>query len=90
LSSVSLYHAMLGDRREALDYLQRALRIEPKRPDLLLNGAIANQQLGDEEQALNYLEKSVAAGLPPDSLRDLPNFDSLREKPRFKKLVPQR
>jgi serine/threonine-protein kinase len=86
LSSVSLYRAMLGERAVAVDYLQRALRLEPKRPDLLLNAAIAYQQLGDQEKALDYLEKSVAQGLPPESLRDLPNFDSLRDKPRFKML----
>jgi len=90
LSSVSLYSAMLGERASAIDYLQRALRLEPKRPDLLLNAALAYQQLGDQERALDYLEKSVGGGLPPESLRDLPNFDSLRDNPRFKKLFPQR
>jgi serine/threonine-protein kinase len=90
LSSVSLYLSMLGQRGAAVDYLQRALRIEPKRPDLLLNAAIAYEQLNEEGKALDYLGKSVAAGLPPESLRDLPNFDNLRDKPRFKKLFPQR
>lgn len=86
LSSVSLYHAMLGERTAAVDYLQRALRIEPRRPDLLLNAAIAYQQFREENSTLDYLEKAVAAGLPAESLRDLPNFDSLRDKPRFKTL----
>jgi len=90
LSSVSLYRAMLGEREPAVDYLERALRLEPKRPDFLLNAAIAYQQLGEEGRALDYLEKAVAAGLPAESLRDLPNFDSLRNKPRFQKLFPQR
>jgi tetratricopeptide (TPR) repeat protein len=90
LSCVSLYRAMLGERTVAIEYLERALRIEPKRPDLLLNAAIAYQQLGEGERAVDYLEKAVAAGLSPESLRDLPNFDSLRDKPRFKKLTPQR
>ena len=89
LSSISLYHAMLGERTAAVDYLNRALGIEPKRPDLLLNAAIAYQQLREEDRALDFLERAVAAGLPPQSLRDLPNFDSLRDKPRFKKLFPQ-
>jgi len=90
LSSVSLYRAMLGERIQAVNYLERALRLEPKRPDLLLNAAIAYQQMGEPERALDYLEKAVAAGLPAESLRDLPNFDSLRNKPRFQKLFPQR
>jgi tetratricopeptide (TPR) repeat protein/predicted Ser/Thr protein kinase len=89
LSSISLYHAMMGEHTAAIDYLNRALRLEPKRPDLLLNAAVAYQQLGEEDHALDFLERAVAAGLPPQSLRDLPNFDSLRDKPRFKKLLPQ-
>jgi tetratricopeptide (TPR) repeat protein len=89
LSSISLYRAMLGDRTATVEYLERALRIEPKRPDLLLNAAIAYQQLGEEERSLDYLEKAVGAGLPAETLRDLPNFDSLRGKPRFKKLFPK-
>jgi serine/threonine-protein kinase len=90
LSSISLYEAMLGERKAAVDYLERALRIDPKRPDLLLNAAIAYQQLGETNSALDYLEKTVAAGLPAESLRDMPNFDSLRDNSRFKKLVPKK
>jgi tetratricopeptide (TPR) repeat protein/predicted Ser/Thr protein kinase len=88
LSSVSVYHAMLGERAPALDGLQRALRLEPKRPDLLLNAAITEQQLGDRERSMAYLERAVAAGLPAVSLKDLPNFDGERDNPKFQKLFP--
>src|SRR5258708_12953119 len=88
LSSVSLYRAMLGERASAIDYLQRALRLEPKRPDLLLNAALAYQQLGDQERALDYLEKSAAVGLPPESFRGLPNFDRLPHHPPLKNSFP--
>ena len=87
LSSVGMYHAMLGERKAAIDYLGRALSVDAKRPDLLLNAAIAYQQLGETNSALDYLDKTVAAGLPAESLRDMPNFDSLRDNSRFKKLV---
>jgi eukaryotic-like serine/threonine-protein kinase len=89
LSSISLYHAMLGERAPAVEYLKRALTIEPKRPDLLLNAAIAYVQLGDQNRSLDYLESAVAVGLPPKLLRDLPNFDGLRGKPRFQNLFSQ-
>ena len=89
LSCVSLYHAMLGERGPALEYMSKAIKLEPRRPDLLLNAAIAYAQLGEPDRALETLEKAVAMGLDPAQLRQLPNFGSLRDKPRFKNLFPQ-
>jgi serine/threonine protein kinase/tetratricopeptide (TPR) repeat protein len=86
LSCVSLYHGMLGERTPALEYMKRAMELEPKRPDLLLNAAIAYEQLGEHSQSLDTLDEAVRAGLDPSQLRQLPNFDSLRDLPRFQKL----
>lgn len=90
LSSLSLYHAMLGERAPALNYVQGALQAAPKRPDLLLNAAIAYIQLGERDLSLGMLERAVDAGLAPATLRDMPNFDSLRDQPRFQKLFSHR
>jgi eukaryotic-like serine/threonine-protein kinase len=87
LSCVSLYHGMLGERSLALEYMKQAIQLEPKRPDLLLNAAIVYEQLGEHDQSLNTLEEAVRAGLDPAQLRQLPNFGSLRDLPRFQKLV---
>ena len=88
VSCISLYHAMLGQSAPALEYMKRAMALGPRRPDLLLNAAIAYEQLGQHEQALDALETSVAAGLDPAQLQQLPNFDTLRDLPRFHKLFP--
>jgi eukaryotic-like serine/threonine-protein kinase len=80
-------YAMLGQRKEALALLQRALDISPKNPDTLLVAATVHIQLGDTTQALQAMQDAIAAGLPANQLRDAPNFDRLRDDPRFQKLV---
>jgi tetratricopeptide (TPR) repeat protein/predicted Ser/Thr protein kinase len=87
LSCTSVYHAMLGERAPALEFMRRAMRIEPKRPDVLLNSAIVYEQLGEHQQALDALEKAVAAGLDPAQLQQLPNFGRLRDQSRFQELL---
>jgi len=87
LGSLAIYHAMLGERQSALKNLDQAIRVQPKSPDLLFNSAIVYQQCGDTDRALDALEKAVAAGIAPAALQDAPNFDSLRNNPRFLKLI---
>lgn len=86
LSSISLYHAMNGEREKSSSALKKALALEPKRVDLLLNAAIGWEQLGDREQALGYLEKAVAEGLPAAQIKDYPNFDGEKTNARFQRL----
>jgi serine/threonine protein kinase/tetratricopeptide (TPR) repeat protein len=87
LSSLSMYYAMRGERKAALDKLDAALRPNPKSPNMLFNAGIVYQQLGDTQHALDALEKAVAAGISPATLRDTPNFDDLRANPRFLRLI---
>jgi serine/threonine-protein kinase len=87
LSSLSMYHAMRGERKPALDNLDAALRANPKSPNMLFNAGIVYQQLGDTQHALDALEKAVAGGISPATLRDTPNFDDLRANARFLRLI---
>jgi tetratricopeptide (TPR) repeat protein len=84
-----MYYAMRGERKQALDDLNAALRLQPKNPQLLFNAAIAYQQLSETEKALDALEKSVSAGASRASIRDTPNFEGLRANPKYQKLVGQ-
>ncbi len=87
LSSLAIYHAMRGEKKPALDNLDSALRLQPKSPELLFNAGIFYQQLGDTTRALDALEKAVSLGISPQYLRDTPNFDALRDHPRFVALI---
>lgn len=87
LSSLAMYYAMRGERQPALADLNAALRLQPKEPNLQFNAAIVYQQLGDTRRALDSLEKAVQLGVALEIVRDTPNFDGLRDNPRFAKLV---
>jgi len=87
LASLAMYQAMRSEKKAALDNLEAALQLQPKSPDILFAAGITYQQLGDSERALDALEKAVSLGVSPEMLRDTPNFDALKDNPRFVGLI---
>lgn len=87
LNYLAEYHAMRGDRKTAIDILDRSLGLQPSSPDLLLNAGIVYQQLGDTNRALDAIERAASLGIKPETLRDTPNFDVLHDNPRFLRLI---
>jgi len=51
-----------GDYGQAATLLERALRIQPRDPEILQNLAEVQLQMGDYEQALNFAERSYDIG----------------------------
>jgi serine/threonine-protein kinase len=87
LSSLGMYHAMRREKKAALENLEASLRLQRKSPDFLLNAGIVYQQLGDTKRALDSLERALALGISPELIRDTPNFDALRDNPRYVSLL---
>lgn len=87
LSSLGMYHAMRREKKAALENLDASLRLQRKSPDFLLNAGIVYQQLGDSKRALDSLERAISLGISPELIRDTPNFDALRDNPRFVSLL---
>jgi serine/threonine protein kinase/Flp pilus assembly protein TadD len=83
---VALYRAMLGDKKEALDYLRRALQLAPDVPELRFTAALVYNQLGDRKGTLSWLEKSLQAGYSANIVLDAPAFDELKTDPKFRAL----
>jgi tetratricopeptide (TPR) repeat protein len=81
------YCAMVGDRDNSLKYLNQALQIATRSPDVLLDAAQVHNQLGEKDAAISSLQKAIAAGISPSTLRDSPNFDNLRDDLRFEQLA---
>jgi tetratricopeptide (TPR) repeat protein len=86
LASVALYHAMLGDKKVALDSLHRALAIAPDDPEGLYSAAKIYMQLGMIDQGLDYLRKAIKAGYSVYWPRDDPEFGTVSSDPRFLRL----
>jgi tetratricopeptide (TPR) repeat protein len=87
---LAVCHAMLGERKPALDALQRGLQLSPTDQFLFYQGALVYNQFGQSEEAIDWLKKAVAAGWPRSRLRDYPNFDPLWANPRSRELLREK
>lgn len=86
LSQTSWCYAMLGNEREALDHLARALREAPDDMNILQRAASIHHLLGDDTRALDYLAAALEAGYPATEVRADPVFGDLQGEERFEAL----
>lgn len=78
----------LGEKKKGLEWLQRALTLEPDDPMLLYNAGCIYSLCNMPDEALNCLERSVETGLTQKSwYENDSNLDILREVPRFKEML---
>ena len=90
LGILAICHAMLEDKKPALEALQAGLRLSPNDPETRFKAALVYKHLGDVPQSLNWLDKAASVGFSKTIIRDTPDFDDLRNDARFQKwLVKQ-
>src|SRR5260370_28508745 len=87
LGVIAYWHAMLGERKAALDYLRAALKLATADSEMRFKAALVYNQFADPTNALRWLKSALASGLSVAVVRDTPNFDSLRSDPRFQELI---
>ena len=86
LGSGSLYE--MGEKEEALQWANKALALYPDDAGVLINGAGLFAKDGNKEKALDILEKAIGKGYgKKDWMEQDPDYDSIRNEPRFKKLM---
>lgn len=74
----------LGDKERGLEWLSRALEIEPDDPMLLYNAGCVYAMIGMPDEALDCLEHAYIAGITQSGwYANDNNLDSLRDHPRF-------
>jgi eukaryotic-like serine/threonine-protein kinase len=83
------YYAMLDQEHQAREQMVRALEIAPADADVLFRAAILYNHFGDAGKTLEFLSKSVSAGYSRTVIRDTPDFDHLKNDPRFRALLPK-
>ena len=77
-----------GDAQRAIEWSERALALYPSDMSSLGNGACLQARLGHADRAIELLERVSAQGWGQrDWLERDPDYDSLREDPRFKRLL---
>jgi serine/threonine-protein kinase len=87
LSDIAQYHAMLGEKEPALDFIGRALRLDPKNADVAFSAAIVYDQLGDIDSTFVTLKKALKGGVSGAMVLSTPNFSNLESQPRFLDLL---
>src|SRR5579863_6035231 len=86
LGSVTLYD--LGEKKEAFEWIERALDLDPDNSGTLFNGACLYAKAGYKDKALSMLEHAFARGYGNKAwIEQDPDYDSLRNEPRFKALL---
>jgi|HubBroStandDraft_6_1064221.scaffolds.fasta_scaffold00022_31 serine/threonine protein kinase/tetratricopeptide (TPR) repeat protein len=87
LSNLAGCYAMLGDRKNALLYLQQALQYGHNDKDVLLDAASVYNQLGETGLALEFLAKMIQAGYTPEKIRSSHEFDNLANTAGYRQLM---
>jgi adenylate cyclase len=88
MSLGALYLLEEGQADRAIEWSARALELYPNDMSSLGNGACLQAKLGHTEQALALLERVSAQGWGQrDWLERDPDYDSLRDDPRFQRLL---
>jgi tetratricopeptide (TPR) repeat protein len=78
----------VGDRDRCLEWLARALAIDPEESAILYNVACTYSLMGETDQAIALLEKAVRNGFGhKEWIENDPDFASLRDHPRFQALM---
>ena len=78
----------IGEREEAYEWMNRALQLYPEDAGVLINAACFFASDGYKEKALSILEKAFSKGYGNTKwISHDPDFDSIRDEPRFKALV---
>ncbi len=87
LAYLANYSAMVGDRKAAFEYLQKALELAPSNGEVLFRAAIVCNHFNQTDQTLIYLKKALDTGYPPAVIKDTPDFQSLQQNLQFRALV---
>jgi TolB-like protein/Tfp pilus assembly protein PilF len=86
LGSAALFHD--GQTARAWEWSQRSLKLHPEDMGTLVQAACLNSKAGRRQEALNFLERVFARGWGKrDWVEHDPDYDILRDDPRFKKLI---
>ena len=86
LGSLALFHD--GQWARAIEWSQRSLELYPDDLSALINAACLSARAGQKDEALGFLERVFARGWGKrDWVEHDPDYDTLRDDPRFQKLL---
>ncbi len=77
-----------GESEEALIWINKALELYPEDSGILFNGVCLFAKVGNKVKALDLMELAIEKGSGnKEWIERDPDYDSIREEPRFKDLI---
>ena len=87
LQSIALYYAKTGQPALAQDYIHKARAIDPNDVNFVYSEAVVDALAGRQQDVLKVLREAFEKGYSSDQARNDPELNSLRGIPEFDKLV---
>lgn len=76
-AALGAYHAALGQREQAIGFVEATTSLAPDDVDVVYNAAVAHARLGEPDQAALYLAALIDLGYPAEHLGRDANFDDV-------------
>jgi len=86
---LALCYANLSDNQQANTFIRRARGIDKNNVNYIYNQAEVYALLGQKKEALEAFRESMEKHYPAESAAADPNLDSLRSMPEFNTLIKQ-
>ncbi|MEJ2188904.1 MAG: tetratricopeptide repeat protein [Acidobacteriota bacterium] len=89
IGQLASYHAMLGEKRAAVELLEEAVALAPTDPNVLALIGETFEDAGERDRALRWMGRALAGGVPPSRFTNRPSLRGLIDDPRFQSLLPE-
>ncbi len=77
-----------NDEETAVEWMERAISLDPEEISVLYNAACLYSRMGKVEEALNYFEEAIDSGYSSKEwIENDSDFDPIRNHPRFKEIM---
>jgi tetratricopeptide (TPR) repeat protein len=89
-ASLASYLIALGDKRQALEEIERAVDLSPKDENVMFRSALVYELAGDRGRALKALSSAAANGYSMAVIQAASDLAELRKDPRYRDLIEGR
>lgn len=89
LGNLSLYFAKKGNVSESVQFLRKAIRLDPSSVDLIYDSAVVHTITDDPAAAVEDLKNGLKRGLTIDTVEADPELEPLRKRSDYQSLIAQ-
>lgn len=86
-SRMALFSAYVGDTKQAINSVEKALAKGAELPDVQFRAALTHELTGNRKASLAALQEAVKFGYPINLIESAPDLLNLRRDPRYEKFI---